>query len=153
MACYEDLRALYAATAKERDELKKELKAAKEEIKRMKVYEGTGLESEDMLRIYNLLRLVGEDFNCRLVYVSQALVKYAEYTKAEEEGRLVVLPCKVRDTVYKANRASNRVATHKVRAWLLLYAGARGAPAGTLPGHGGHGPQDVLTCPRAGGWE
>ena len=72
---------------------------------RLAVYEDTGLEPEDVLRISNILRLVGEDFNCRLVFVAQALVKYAEYTKAEREGRLVMLPCKVGDIVYGAETA------------------------------------------------
>lgn len=70
-------------------------------LARLAAYEDTGLMPEDVLRISNLLRLVGEDFNCRLMFVAQALVKYAEYTKAESEGRLVVLPCKVGQTVYK----------------------------------------------------
>lgn len=70
-------------------------------LARLAAYEDTGLMPEDVLRISNLLRLVGEDFNCRLVFVAQALVKYAEYTKAESEGRLVVLPCKVGDTVWR----------------------------------------------------
>jgi len=73
-------------------------------IDRLAAYEGTGLMPGDVVQISNLLRLVGEDFNCRLVFVAQALVKYAEYTKAESEGRLVVLPCKVGQTVYVAGK-------------------------------------------------
>ena len=38
---------------------------------------------------------------CRGVFEATACVeKLAEYENAEEEGRLVILPCKVRDTVY-----------------------------------------------------
>ena len=78
-----------------------------ERFLRLAAYEDTGLTPEDVLRISNLLRLVGEDFNCRLVFVAQALVKYAEYTKAENEGRLVVLPCKVGDTVFRLITPAN----------------------------------------------
>lgn len=38
-----------------------------------------------------------------------------EYQQLEEQGRLVKLPCKVGDTVYKVNKASRKVTQHKVR--------------------------------------
>jgi len=38
------------------------------------------------------------------VFVAQALVRYAEYAKAESEGRLVVLPCKFGDSLYRIRR-------------------------------------------------
>lgn len=38
-----------------------------------------------------------------------------KYEDLEEQGRLVFLPCKVGDTVYKVNKASRKVTQHKVR--------------------------------------
>ena len=45
----------------------------------------------------------GEILGCRIkpFHERQATQKLAEYETAEEEGRLVVLPCKVGDAVYK----------------------------------------------------
>ena len=40
--------------------------------------------------------------------------KLKEYEDLEEQGRLVKLPCKVGDTVYKVNKASKKVSQHKV---------------------------------------
>ena len=36
--------------------------------------------------------------------VNQAIKKVAEYEKAEEEGRLIIFPCKVGDVVYVTER-------------------------------------------------
>ena len=41
--------------------------------------------------------------NCE--YVSEMIKKLAEYENAEEEGKLVVLPCKVGDVLYKPTRS------------------------------------------------
>lgn len=71
----------YEALRRERDELKAALAKVTAERDAMQLSE-------------NVLRAVGEEFNCRTEYVAMALVKYAEYAKAEKEGRLVVLPCK-----------------------------------------------------------
>ena len=38
---------------------------------------------------------------CGRYFVGEAIDKLTEYETAEEEGRLVVLPCKVGDIVYK----------------------------------------------------
>ena len=47
-----------------------------------------------------------EKSNCRAECdaIDDCLRKLAEYETAEEEGRLVVLPCKVGDTVYFPNK-------------------------------------------------
>lgn len=42
--------------------------------------------------------------------------KLGKYEDLEEQGRLVILPCKAGDTVYKVNKASRKVARHKVIA-------------------------------------
>ena len=40
--------------------------------------------------------------------------KLCEYEDLEEQGRLVKLPCKVGDTVYKVDRVSEKIKQHKV---------------------------------------
>lgn len=47
--------------------------------------------------------------------LAEWLEKSKEYQQLEEQGRLVKLPCKVGDTVYKVNKASRKVTQHKVR--------------------------------------
>ena len=51
---------------------------------------------------------------CRGVFEATACVeKLAEYENAEEEGRLVVLPCKVGDVLYKPTRSF--ISEYKIR--------------------------------------
>ena len=40
--------------------------------------------------------------------------KLAEYEDLEEQGRLLKLPCKVGDTVYKVDKVSNKIKQHMV---------------------------------------
>lgn len=47
-------------------------------------------------------------------YWRKAYFKLKDYEDLEENGRLVKLPCKVGDTVYKVNKASKKVSQHKV---------------------------------------
>lgn len=47
--------------------------------------------------------------------VAEYLRKLKDYEDLEEQGRLLKLPCKVGDTVYKVNKASRKVTQHKVR--------------------------------------
>ena len=42
------------------------------------------------------------------------LQKLAEYVDLEEQGKLIKLPCKVGDIVYKVNKASKKVSQHRV---------------------------------------
>ena len=44
----------------------------------------------------------------------QLIDKLAYYEDLEEQGRLIKLPCKVGDTVYKIDPISNKVVQHKV---------------------------------------
>lgn len=60
---------------------------------RLKDYEGTGLEPKEI----NGLKLKVESLEMSLRAACDALDKF---TKAEQEGRLLVPPCKVGDTVY-----------------------------------------------------
>lgn len=46
--------------------------------------------------------------------LAEWLMQLKEYQSLEEQGRLVKLPCKVGDTVYKVNKASKKVSQHKV---------------------------------------
>lgn len=68
---------------------------------RLAAYEDTGLEPGDIVGLKNTCdQLYG--INDSLFNANQAMGEdLAEWKKAEQEGRLVVLPCKVGDTVYK----------------------------------------------------
>ena len=50
--------------------------------------------------------------NCEIM--TSICEKLGKYEDLEEQGRLVKLPCKVGDTVYKVNKASKKVSQHKV---------------------------------------
>ena len=50
--------------------------------------------------------------NCEIT--TSICEKLGKYEDLEEQGRLVKLPCKVGDTVYKVNKASKKVSQHKV---------------------------------------
>ena len=51
--------------------------------------------------------------NCEIM--TSVCEKLGKYEDLEEQGRLVILPCKAGDTVYKVNKASRKVTQHKVR--------------------------------------
>ena len=51
--------------------------------------------------------------NCEIT--TSVCEKLGKYEDLEEQGRLVILPCKAGDTVYKVNKASRKVTQHKVR--------------------------------------
>lgn len=57
---------------------------------RLAAYESTGLMPEEVKLISNVLRAVGEGFNCRTEYAGTALVDLAEHKKAESDGRLAL---------------------------------------------------------------
>lgn len=56
---------------------------------------------------------ITKDCDCGIV--EDMVKKLVNYEDLEEQGRLVILPCKVGDTVYKVNKASRKVTQHKVR--------------------------------------
>ena len=63
---------------------------------RLAAYEDTGLEPEDIKKVFNedaLLKLTGQ-----LLGVTPDRLR--ELAQADKEGRCVVLPCKIGDTVY-----------------------------------------------------
>ena len=65
-------------------------------LNRLAAYEDTGLEPEDIKKAFNedaLLKMTAQ-------YLGTTPDRLREWAKAEKEGRLVVLPCKVGDTVW-----------------------------------------------------
>lgn len=51
------------------------------------------------------------------IWMEKSRKKLAEYETAEEEGRLVVLPCKVGDTVYLPIDFQNKIYTGKIEGF------------------------------------
>ena len=97
------LRMALASACKERDELKKRLSA----------YEDTGLEPEDLKKAFNetaILKLVAQALSTTPDHLRDLL-------QAEQDGRLVALPCKVGDTVYQID--AERVYESEVK-WIIF---------------------------------
>lgn len=65
-------------------------------------YKATGLTPKETKRMSNILMDVGIDYNCSWEYVKNWLLddRLRELAEADKDGRVVVLPCKVGDTVY-----------------------------------------------------
>ena len=63
----------------------------------LRSYEDTRLTPEETKRMSNILMDVGIDYNCSWEYVKNWLLddRLRELDKADKDGRLVVLPCKV----------------------------------------------------------
>ena len=68
-------------------------------IDRLAAYEDTGLEPEEVLR-------QNEKLLCMDFHQAIKTDRLVEIVKAKREGRLVVLPCKVGDTLYHTGRGS-----------------------------------------------
>lgn len=70
---------------------------------RLAEYEDPGLMPKDVKRMSNILLDVGIDYNCSWEYVKNWLLdaRLRELAETDKDGRLVVLPCKVGDTVYR----------------------------------------------------
>jgi hypothetical protein len=71
-------------------------------VERLAAYEETGLTPEESKRMSNILMDVGIDYNCSWEYVKNWLLddRLRELDEADKDGRLVVPPCKVGDTVW-----------------------------------------------------
>ena len=78
----------------------------KEGVERLAAYEDTGLTPEEAKRMSNILMDVGIDYNCSWEYVKNWLLddRLRELAEADKAGRLVVLPCKVGDTLWVTGR-------------------------------------------------
>lgn len=67
----------------------------KEIVDRLAAYEDTGLEPKQAMLISNVLREVGETYNCWFDYVVNCVLENShlkDLARAEKDGRLVVLP-------------------------------------------------------------
>ena len=108
---------------------------------RLAAYEDTGLTPEEVKRMSNILMDVGIDYNCSWEYVKNWLLddRLRKLAEADKDGRLVVLPCKVGDTVYFRTYDCNGtvdlgIQPHKVTA-IVGHAIVRGryTDVGLLP--------------------
>ena len=104
----------------------------KEALLRLAAYEDTGYTPEDFDKLCREMSRIRLEIGVNTYDRLRALVE------ADRDGRLVVLPCKVGDTVYKANKASRKVNPWVVNAIyfsskteLIIEAG-RGAKHFTL---------------------
>lgn len=79
-------------------------------VERLAAYEDTGLTPKDAKRMSNILMDVGIDYNCSWGYVKNWLLdaRLCDLAEADRDGRVVVLPCKVGDTVYRIFNPSDR---------------------------------------------
>lgn len=116
-----------------------------EAVDRLAAYEDTRLTPEETKRMSNILMDVGIDYNCSWEYVKNWLLddRLRELDKADKDGRLVVLPCKVGDTVYFRTYDCNGtvdlgIQPHKVTT-IVGHAIVRGryTDVGLLPGQYG----------------
>ena len=83
----------------------------------LRAYKDTGLTPEETKRMSNILMDVGIDYNCSWEYVKNWLLNdhLRELDKADKDGRLVVLPCKVGDTVYEVT-SRKTISEYRVKA-------------------------------------
>ena len=76
-------------------------------IVRLAAYEDTGLTPEEVKLIANVLREVGETYNCWFNYVAQCVIEHSklqELVQAEKDGRLVVSRFNHGDCVWAIER-------------------------------------------------
>ena len=70
---------------------------------RLAAYEDSGLTPKEVKRMSNILMDVGIDYNCSWEYVKNWLLddRLRELAEADKDGRVVVLPCKIGDKLYR----------------------------------------------------
>ena len=86
-------------------------------INRLAAYEDTGLEPAE-IEIAN--KVIVSAFNLAANSGTDMLIeRFKEIIRAEAEGRLVVLPCKVGDTLYEIDLPEYGVIVCKVM-WMIL---------------------------------
>lgn len=88
---------------------------------RLKDYEGTGLEPEEIVVLRKMYRAYTEQLD------GMSIQRFLDLVQAENEGRLVVLPCKAGDAVYElahgyvekamVHRTESRVITSLYSFW------------------------------------
>ena len=82
---------------------------------RLSAYEDTGLEPEDLKKAFNetaILKLAAQALSTTPDHLRDLL-------QAEQDGRLVVLPCKVGDTIYYTMEGYPIVEPLKVRTFFV----------------------------------
>ena len=82
-------------------------------LTRLAAYEDTGMEPEDLKKAFNetaILKLAAQALNTTPDHLRDLI-------KAEKNGRMVVLPCKVGDTVYQID--AERVYESEVK-WIIF---------------------------------
>ena len=89
---------------------------------RLSAYEDTGLEPDDIkvheAAKYNAGYYHGDEDRCRWIEKELGPIDHLrDLIKAEQHGRLVVLPCKVGDTVYQID--AERVYESEVK-WIIF---------------------------------
>ena len=89
---------------------------------RLAAYEGTGLEPEEIkvheAAKYNAGYYHGDEDRCRWIEKELGPIDHLrDLLQAEQDGRLVVLPCKVGDTVYQID--AERVYESEVK-WIIF---------------------------------
>lgn len=82
---------------------------------RLAAYEDTGLEPEEIPRVVATLQTVQKN-------KSELFETLSRYLNAEAEGRLLVLPCKVGDTIYEIDLPEYGIIVSKV-IWIDYYVG------------------------------
>lgn len=82
---------------------------------KLKAYEDTGLDPEEMLKAYNLCVENLGNFEKLL----DENIKLKKYEYLEEQGLLIKLPCKIGDYVYEANINRNIVSTYKIMSIVI----------------------------------
>lgn len=93
-----------------------ETNALTKALNRLAAYEDTGLTPKEVKLIANVLREVGETYNCWFNYVAQCVIEHSKLKKlaqAERGGRLVVLP----DGDDTAALAATIDSTDMIRVW------------------------------------
>lgn len=71
-------------------------------LNRLAAYEDTGLGPEEVMQ--TKLAIMGKSLAEIKEFEGVSINRMIELAQAEKDGRLVVLPCKVGDTVYEANK-------------------------------------------------
>ena len=89
-------------------------------IDRLAAYEDTGLEPEEVKSLKETWDLFGGEDG-----IQQAFMERDKYKQAESEGRLIVLPCKVGDTVWRivGPKGHRIVRQRKVLAVTIYHTG------------------------------
>ena len=113
------------------------VKDEQDALQRLTAYEDTGLEPEEIKKAFNegaLLKLAAQ-------YLGTTPDRLREWAKADKEGRLIVMPCKVGDTVYIPVIEKRTVARVRVQGISISVSGRAilrfgGYPIGSAWGDG-----------------